>query len=91
MPNKTTELRDAIELKMLWLIHTLTPNEEKSVINCIESLIEETILAVIGEDDYITKLSGNSRFDQQVSNEIGGQNTLRASQRDHLHKIVKGD
>lgn len=44
------------------------------------SKVEEAI----GEDDYITKPSGNSRFDQQVQSEINGANQLRAEIRQKL-------
>jgi len=48
-------------------------------------LKKEDVLKAIGEDNYIIKTSGNSRFDQQVQSEIDGANKLRAEIKEKLN------
>lgn len=63
------------------------PNERDALRELAQSYIsKETIREAIGEDDYITNNSGNSRFDQQVQSNIDGANTLRRELRSKLLK-----
>lgn len=39
-PDPKAELRKKVEIKMLWLTHTMQPSVEKSVIDCIMELLE---------------------------------------------------
>lgn len=76
VPNKTTELRKKIE--KIWDI-----NYADKGVTAIMRLIERTVLDVIGEDTL--------NIPDNDPGWLRMQNQLKASQRDHLHKIVKGD
>jgi len=51
------------------------------------ALYDLILKEVVGEDDKIIKLSGNSRFDQEVTNEINGANEVRAEMRNKLKEL----
>ena len=47
--SKQEELRSRVELKFLWILHTISDHERKSIEKCIEDLINSEILAVLEE------------------------------------------
>lgn len=53
----------------------------------LKSALYDLMLEVIGVDDRIIELSGNSRFDQQVTSQVNGANDLRAEQRNKLKEL----
>ncbi len=56
-------------------------------VNEAKSALYDLMLEVIGVDDRIIELSGNSRFDQQVTSQVNGANDLRAEQRNKLKEL----
>lgn len=56
-------------------------NYDKEVKDLLKQIRKFIDTEIIGKDNYITKFSGNSRFDQQVHLEINGENKLRKEQR----------
>lgn len=52
-----------------------------------KSALYDLMLEVIGVDERIIELSGNSRFDQQVTSQVNGANDLRAEQRNKLKQL----
>ena len=47
--SKQEELRSRVELKFLWILHTISDHERKSIEKCIEDLINSEVLAVLEE------------------------------------------
>src|ERR1041384_251177 len=45
--NEAQRLRDRIELKFLWILHTISDNERKSIEKCIEELVKSEALALL--------------------------------------------
>lgn len=81
MPNKTTELRKTISDIVVSEVWT----------DEIMLLIEKTVLDVIGQDGKVYSHSRPNSMPDSIDLTQSYYNELRASQRDHLHKIVKGD
>ena len=86
---------DKVLVKMVYAIMRYDPDtdileEDREAVNQAKSALYDLILKeVVGEDEKIIKLSGNSRFDQEVTNEINGANEVRAEMRNKLAELFK--
>jgi len=75
------ELREKIEIKMLWLTHTESPSVEKQVVNCIVDLIE---------DDRKTRIQPTHPVPADVYIETL-EGDMSVSKGDYIIKGVKGE
>lgn len=78
------ELRERVEIKLLWLTHTYSPNVKKSLEDCVLELIADTCNQVIGEDEPMKTL----REDKWPSSPPYKRNKLRAEQRSRLAQLT---
>lgn len=84
MSNMTPEeLREKIEIKLLWMTHTFTDSEKCSLENNVLELLADLCGEVIGKDDPTDYPSGTARKAVQI-----GANSLRVEQRTRLTKLT---